>query len=48
MQELGELDADAGWDAAAWEAAVEPYFDVHDEIGTGAEDARGPALLHHR
>ena len=42
--ELGELDADAGWDAAAWEAAVEPYFDVHDEIGTGP-DARGPALL---
>jgi superfamily II RNA helicase len=42
--ELGELDAEAGWDAAAWEAAVEPYFDVHDEIGTGA-DARGPALL---
>jgi superfamily II RNA helicase len=42
--ELGELDADAGWDAAAWEAAVEPYFDEHDEIGTGP-DARGPALL---
>ena len=42
--ELGELDAEAGWDAAAWEAAVEPYFEVHDEIGTGA-DARGPALL---
>jgi len=42
--ELGDLDADAGWDAAAWEAAIEPYFDVHDEIGTGA-DARGPALL---
>jgi hypothetical protein len=42
--ELGELDADAGWDAAAWEAAVEPYFEEHDEIGTGA-DARGPALL---
>jgi hypothetical protein len=41
---LGELDAEAGWDAAAWEAAVEPYFEVHDEIGTGA-DARGPALL---
>ena len=33
-----------GWDAAAWEAALEPYFDEHDEIGTGA-DARGPALL---
>jgi hypothetical protein len=42
--ELGELDAGAGWDADAWEAAVEPYFEVHDEIGTGA-DARGPALL---
>ncbi len=42
--ELGALDAEAGWDAAAWEAAIEPYFDVHDEIGTGP-DARGPALL---
>ncbi len=42
--ELGGLDAEAGWDAAAWEAAVEPYFEVHDEIGTGA-NARGPALL---
>ena len=31
----------------AWEAALEPYFDEHDEIGTGP-DARGPALLHHR
>jgi hypothetical protein len=43
-EELGELDADSGWDAAAWEDAVEPYFDEHDELGTGA-DARGPALL---
>ena len=43
-EELGALDADSGWDAAAWEEALEPYFDVHDEIGTGA-DARGPALL---
>ncbi|MCW2907292.1 MAG: hypothetical protein JWL68_2081 [Actinomycetia bacterium] len=42
--ELGALDAEDGWDAGAWEAAVEPYFDVHDEIGTGP-DARGPALL---
>ena len=42
--ELGDLDADDGWDADAWEAAVEPYFDMHDEIGTGP-DARGPALL---
>jgi len=42
--ELGELDAADGWNAAAWEEAVEDYFDVHDEIGTGP-DARGPAML---
>ena len=42
--ELGELDDEAGWDADAWAAAVEPYFDEHAEIGTGA-DARGPAML---
>jgi hypothetical protein len=42
--ELGELDAAAGWDAEAWADAVEPYFDEHDEIGTGP-DARGPGLL---
>src|SRR6202035_4081552 len=43
-EELGELDSGHGRDAAAWEAAIEPDFDVHDEIGTGP-DARGPALL---
>ena len=43
-QELGELDAEAGWDAAGWQAALAPYFDEHPDIGTGA-DARGPALL---
>jgi hypothetical protein len=42
--ELGELDAADGWTAAAWEDAIEDYFDVHDEIGTGP-DARGPAML---
>ncbi len=42
--ELGELDAADGWTAAAWEDALEPYFDAHDEIGTGP-DARGPAML---
>ena len=42
--ELGELDAAAGWDAEAWADALEPYFDEHDEIGTGP-DARGPGLL---
>jgi superfamily II RNA helicase len=43
-EELGEMDAEAGWDAAAWAAALEPYFAEYDEIGTGA-DARGPGLL---
>jgi superfamily II RNA helicase len=42
--DLGALDAEAGWDAAAWAAALEPYFDEHDDIGTGP-DARGPAML---
>jgi hypothetical protein len=42
--ELGELDADTGWDSAAWEKALEPYFAEHRDIGTGP-DARGPALL---
>ncbi|TCP57017.1 helicase-like protein [Tamaricihabitans halophyticus] len=39
---LGELSG--GWTSADWESAIEPYFDLHDEIGTGP-DARGPALL---
>ncbi|HEY0999368.1 MAG TPA: DUF3516 domain-containing protein, partial [Streptosporangiaceae bacterium] len=43
-EELGALDSESGWGAAAWEDVLEGYFDVHDEIGTGAE-ARGPALL---
>ncbi|MDQ2789377.1 MAG: DUF3516 domain-containing protein, partial [Actinomycetota bacterium] len=43
-EELGELDADAGWDADSWREAVEPYFDEHVEISTGA-NARGPQLL---
>jgi superfamily II RNA helicase len=43
-EDLGELDAEAGWAAAAWAAALEPYFAEHDSIGTGA-DARGPAML---
>jgi superfamily II RNA helicase len=43
-EELGALDSESGWDVPAWEEALEGYFDVHDEIGTGS-DARGPALL---
>ncbi|GAA4696616.1 DEAD/DEAH box helicase [Phytohabitans rumicis] len=42
--ELGTLDAESGWDADAWADALEPYYDEHDEIGTGP-NARGPALL---
>jgi superfamily II RNA helicase len=42
--ELGELDGGHGWDAEAWAEALEPYFDEHDDIGTGP-DARGPAML---
>ena len=42
--ELGALDAEAGWGADDWETALEPYFDEHTDIGTGP-DARGPALL---
>jgi superfamily II RNA helicase len=41
---LGELDADAGWDADAWQDALAPYFAEHDEIRTDAS-ARGPRLL---
>jgi hypothetical protein len=43
-EELGALDSDSGWDAAAWEEVLESYFETHEEIGTGPE-ARGPALL---
>jgi superfamily II RNA helicase len=43
-EDLGALDAADGWDADAWAGALEPYFDEHDEIGTGP-DARGPGLL---
>jgi superfamily II RNA helicase len=42
--ELGALDAEAGWDAEAWAEALEPYYAEHSDIGTGP-DARGPALL---
>jgi hypothetical protein len=42
--ELGELDADAGWDAQAWAEALGPYFARHDSIGIGPH-ARGPAML---
>jgi len=42
--ELGELDAESGWDAARWAEALDGYFGEHAELQTGP-DARGPALL---
>jgi hypothetical protein len=42
--ELGELDAEAGWDGDRWRAAMAGYFAEYDELGTGAS-ARGPQLL---
>jgi hypothetical protein len=42
--ELGALDGSHGWDAELWQAALEPYFETHRSIGTGA-DARGPQFL---
>ena len=42
--DLGELDAEAGWNASAWAEALAPYFAEHDAVLTGA-NARGPALL---
>jgi superfamily II RNA helicase len=43
--ELGELDAEAGWTTDRWSAALDAYYAEYDEIGTGPA-ARGPALLH--
>ncbi len=42
--DLGELDAAAGWDADAWQQAMDGYYEEYDELGTGP-DARGPGLL---
>ncbi|MGZ4640108.1 MAG: DUF3516 domain-containing protein, partial [Actinomycetes bacterium] len=42
--DLGELDAEAGWDADAWAEAMAGYFEEHDVLGTGPA-ARGPHLL---
>lgn len=42
--DLGELDAEAGWDAALWQTAMDSYFAEHAELGTGPA-ARGPHLL---
>ena len=45
--DLGQLDAEAGWDADRWREAMTAWSADHgstDAVGTGA-DARGPAML---
>ncbi|MGY4987421.1 DEAD/DEAH box helicase [Streptomyces nigrescens] len=44
VEELGEMDAESGWDVDAWGEAMDSYWDEYDELGTGP-DARGPKLL---
>ena len=41
---LGDLDADAGWNADAWRDALAPYLVKHGEVPWGP-NARGPHLL---
>jgi hypothetical protein len=43
--ELGELDAAAGWTAERWGEAIAEYDREYDRLPTDA-DARNPALLH--
>ncbi len=42
--ELGDLDGGDGWTAGAWAEALDGYFELYDELGTGP-DARGPSML---
>lgn len=42
--ELGELDAESGWDADKWGEAMDAYWDEYEDMSTGP-DARGPKLL---
>ncbi|ALG13451.1 DEAD/DEAH box helicase [Kibdelosporangium phytohabitans] len=42
--ELGLLDATDGWDYEAWQEALAPYFEEHDELPSGPA-ARGPHLF---
>ncbi|MFI9201422.1 DEAD/DEAH box helicase [Streptomyces sp. NPDC053048] len=44
VAELGEMDAEYGWDEERWGEAMDAYWDEYDELGTGP-DARGPKLL---
>src|SRR5690606_20199793 len=43
---LEDVDDDgAPWTAARWQEALDPYFDEHEELGTGPQ-ARSPELFH--
>jgi superfamily II RNA helicase len=42
--ELGQLDAESGWDAGRWAEAGTAYYAEHDVVSTGPA-ARGPALF---
>jgi len=42
--ELGDLDAHAGWDAQAWQEAMEAYYEEHATLDH-SPTARGPGLL---
>ena len=45
LEALGDLDGDGEpWTTQRWSAALDPFYDDHDEILTGAP-ARGPALF---
>ncbi|MFF4159715.1 DEAD/DEAH box helicase [Streptomyces sp. NPDC001678] len=44
VAELGEMDAESGWDEDRWAEAMDAYWDEYDDLGTGPE-ARGPKLL---
>ncbi|MEV5505534.1 DEAD/DEAH box helicase [Streptomyces orinoci] len=44
VDELGEMDAESGWDEERWAEAMDAYWDEYEDLGTGP-DARGPKLL---
>lgn len=43
-EELGQLDAQAGWDAAAWEDAMARYYNEYEDVGVGPA-AKGRDML---
>ncbi|MFI9723388.1 DEAD/DEAH box helicase [Streptomyces sp. NPDC052396] len=44
LAELGEMDAESGWDEERWAEAMDAYWEEYEDLGTGP-DARGPKLL---